>query len=152
MTGLVLIIEDEPDIAEALRYSLERAGFETRTALTGEDGLKASLDHANPPCLILLDLLLPGMSGAEICRRLRCEPATQDIPILIMTAKAMENDINTSLRAGANDFILKPFSIREVVAKVCQSLSGAGEQVLTSSSSPTIARSATQILQNRDVL
>ena len=80
MTGPVLIIEDEPDIAEVLRYSLEKAGFKTRTALTGEEGLNASLDRTNPPSLILLDLLLPGMKGLEICRRLRKEPATHRTP------------------------------------------------------------------------
>ena len=123
MPGHILIIEDEPDIAEVLRYGLERAGFETRSSLTGEEGLTASLDQLNPPSLILLDLLLPGMTGTEICRRLRSEPATRSTPILIMTAKAMENEIDTSLRLGANDFILKPFSIRAVVAQVRSLLS-----------------------------
>lgn len=123
MPGHILIIEDEPDIAEVLRYGLERAGFETRSSLTGEEGLNASLDQVNPPSLILLDLLLPGMTGTEICRRLRSEPATRSTPILIMTAKAMENEIDTSLRLGANDFIVKPFSIRAVVAQVRSLLS-----------------------------
>src|SRR5688500_706557 len=97
MEGPVLIIEDEPDIAEVLRYSLEKAGFPTRTTLTGEEGLKAALDSTNPPALILLDILLPGMNGLEICRRLRSEPTTYRTPIVIMTAKALPADINTSL-------------------------------------------------------
>ena len=80
--GPVLIIEDEPDIAEVLRYSLEKAGFNTRAVLTGEEGLNASLDRTNPPSLILLDLLLPGMSGMEICRRRRNEPTTHRNPIV----------------------------------------------------------------------
>ena len=118
MAGPVLIIEDEPDIAEVLRYSLEKAGFNTRAVLTGEEGLNASLDRTNPPSLILLDLLLPGMSGLEICRRLRKEPATHRTPIVIITAKALPADINTSLELGANDFIVKPFSVREVIGQV----------------------------------
>ena len=116
--GPVLIIEDEPDIAEVLRYSLEKAGFNTRAVLTGEEGLNASLDRTNPPSLILLDLLLPGMNGLEICRRLRNEPATHRTPIVIITAKALPADINTSLELGANDFIVKPFSVREVIGQV----------------------------------
>jgi DNA-binding response OmpR family regulator len=118
MAGPVLIIEDEPDIAEILRYSLEKAGFSTRTASTGAEGLNASLDHTNPPSLILLDLLLPGMNGLEICRRLRNEPATHRIPIVIITAKALPADIDSSLALGVNDFFVKPFSIREVVGQV----------------------------------
>ena len=118
MAGLVLIIEDDPDIAEVLRYSLEKERFRTRVALTGEDGLKASFDLTNPPSVILLDLLLPGMRGTEICRRLRSEPPTLRTPIVIITAKAFENDRLTSLELGANDFIVKPFSIREVVTRV----------------------------------
>jgi two-component system alkaline phosphatase synthesis response regulator PhoP len=118
MTGPVLIIEDEPDIAEVLRYSLERAGFNTRSVLTGEEGLNASLDRTNPPSLILLDLLLPGMNGLEICRRLRNEPATQRTPIVIITAKALPSDIRTSLQLGANHYFAKPFSVREVVGHV----------------------------------
>lgn len=118
MTGPVLIIEDEPDIAEVLRYSLEKAGFNTRSVLTGEEGLNASLDRTNPPSLILLDLLLPGMNGLELCRRLRNEPATQRTPIVIITAKALPSDIRTSLHLGANDYFTKPFSVREVVGQV----------------------------------
>ena len=115
----VLIIEDEPDIAEVLRYSLEKAGFNTRAVLTGEEGLKASLDRTNPPSLILLDLLLPGMNGMEICRRLRHEPTTHRTPIVIITATALPAYISTSLQLGADDYIVKPFSVREVVRQVC---------------------------------
>lgn len=122
MAGPVLIIEDEPDIAEVLSYSLERAGFKTRTVLTGEEGLSASLDRTNPPSLILLDLLLPGMNGLEICRRLRSEPATQRTPIVIVTAKALPADIKNGFQLGANDYFVKPFSVREVVGQVCSLL------------------------------
>ena len=88
MAGPVLIIEDDPDIAEVLRYGFANSDFETRVALNGEEGLSASLDKTNPPSIILLDLLLPGMSGLELCRRLRKEALTQTVPIVIISAKA----------------------------------------------------------------
>jgi DNA-binding response OmpR family regulator len=118
MARSVLIIEDDPDIAEVLVYSLEKATFNTRVATTGEEGLKASLDGVNPPSIILLDLLLPGMRGTELCRRLRAEPTTSSTPIVVITAKAFEIDLNTSLELGANDYIVKPFSVRDVIARV----------------------------------
>jgi len=118
MPGPVLIIEDDPDIAEVLRYSLEMERFQTRVALTGEEGLRASLDKSDPPSIILLDLLLPGMKGTEICRRLRQEQMTSSTPILVITAKALETDLTKTLAAGANDYIVKPFSIRDVIKRV----------------------------------
>src|SRR5215510_6606568 len=118
MAGPILIIEDDPDIAEALSYGLEKYNFETRIALNGEDGLSASLDKHNPPSVILLDLLLPGMSGFELCRRLRKEALTQTVPIVIISAKASDKDIATGEELGINDYIVKPFSIREVVGRI----------------------------------
>src|SRR5262245_29514367 len=123
MAETILIIEDDPDIAEVLRYSFEVEKFSTQIASTGEEGLRASLDRSNPPSVILLDLLLPGMSGAEICRRLRQEQLTQLIPILVITAKAFELDGTKTLELGANDYIVKPFSVREVVTRVRSLLS-----------------------------
>jgi len=114
----VLIIEDDPDIAEVLSYALEKEAFKTRVALTGEEGLQASLDRSNPPALILLDLSLPGMKGTEICRRLRHEPATLKTPIVIISATPVETIFNVTMRLGANDFFVKPFSLREVVERV----------------------------------
>ena len=115
---MILIIEDDPDIAEVLRYGLESENLETRVALTGEEGLSASLDKHNPPSLILLDLLLPGMSGIEICRRLRKEAQTRTTPVVIVTAKTSDNDLRISQELGVADFIVKPFSVREVIARV----------------------------------
>src|SRR5262245_47794097 len=92
MARPILIIEDDPDIAEVLRYSLEAQRFETRVASTGREGLAASLDKEKPPLLILLDLLLPEMNGLEICRRVRREPSTSRTPIIMLTAKASEAD------------------------------------------------------------
>ena len=127
MTGPVLIIEDDPDIAEILRYVLENENLKTRVVHTGEEGLAASLDKCNPPSLILLDLLLPGMSGIELCRRLRKEPTTQSTPVVIVSAKATEKDITTTQELGVNDYIIKPFSVREIVARVNSILSGQPE-------------------------
>ena len=118
MSGPVLIIEDDPDIAEGLRYSLESAQFETRVAFTGEEGLLESLNKDHPPALILLDLLLPGMSGVEICRRLRLEPSTRRTPIIIMSAKVSAADIAAGRDVGADDYIGKPFSIKEVIRRI----------------------------------
>jgi two-component system phosphate regulon response regulator PhoB len=118
MAGPVLIIEDDPDIAEILRYSLEKESFRTRIALTGEEGLYASLDRSDIPSIILLDLQLPGMHGTEICRRLRQEPTTRTTPILIITARALESDLLTAFQLGADDYIVKPFELREVIARV----------------------------------
>jgi DNA-binding response OmpR family regulator len=118
MTGPVLIIEDDPDLAEVLRYSLEKENLKTRVALTGEEGLAASLDKYNPPSLILLDLLLPGMSGIELCRRLRSESLTRTTPVVIVTAKTFDQDLAAGLKLGVDDYIHKPFSVRAVVARV----------------------------------
>jgi two-component system, OmpR family, alkaline phosphatase synthesis response regulator PhoP len=118
MTKPVLIIEDDPDIAEGLRYNLEREGLETRVALTGEQGLSAALDAKSPPALIILDLMLPGMSGTELCRRLRREPATRRTPIIMLTARTSEADRVAGLDLGADDYISKPFSVRELMARV----------------------------------
>ena len=118
MTRPVLIVEDDPDIAEGLRYNLEREGLEARVAETGEQGLQAALDKKNPPALILLDLMLPGMSGTELCRRLRREPQTRRTPIIMLTARGAESERVAGLELGADDYISKPFSVRELMARV----------------------------------
>ena len=114
----ILIIEDEADIAESLRYNFERDGFKAQIAESGEKGLRLALDEKNSPSLIVLDLMLPGMNGLEICRRLRREPQTQRTPIIMLTAKAAEADKITGLETGADDYIVKPFSVKEVLARV----------------------------------
>ena len=118
MAGLILIIEDDPDIAEVLRYGLEKNDFKTRIALNGDEGLSASLDKFIPPSVILVDLLLPGMSGFELCRRLRSEALTRATPIVIVSARASDEEIATGAELGADDYIVKPFSIREVVGRI----------------------------------
>ena len=118
MTRPVLIIEDDADIAEGLKYNLERDGLSTVIASTGEQGLIEALNQRNPPVLIILDLMLPGMSGSELCRRLRREPQTRRTPILMLTAKTSESDRVAGLDIGADDYITKPFSVRELLARV----------------------------------
>ncbi len=116
MNQNILIIEDEPDIAESLRYNFGREGFQTTIAESGEKGLRLAFDTS--PALIILDLMLPGMSGLELCRRLRRETETKKIPIIMLTAKATETDKISGLEIGADDYIVKPFSVKEVLARV----------------------------------
>ncbi len=118
MNRPVLIVEDEPDIAEGLRYNLEREGLRAVVAETGERGLELALDKHNPPALVLLDLMLPGMSGTELCRRLRREPATRKTPIIMLTARGSEAERVQGFDLGADDYVTKPFSVRELVARV----------------------------------
>ena len=124
----VLIVEDDPDIAEGLRYNLEREGLQARVALTGEQGLAAALDQKSPPALVILDVMLPGMSGTELCRRLRREPATRRTPIIMLTARTSEADRVAGLDLGADDYITKPFSVRELLARVRAVLRRADER------------------------
>jgi len=118
MQHTILIVEDDADIAEGLKYNLKREGFRIITAESGEKGLRLALDEKNVPSLVLLDLMLPGMTGLELCRRLRREPLTEKTPIVMLTAKAAEGEKITGLDTGADDYIVKPFSIREVVARI----------------------------------
>jgi DNA-binding response OmpR family regulator len=112
----IIIVEDDEDISDSIRYNLEREGFRVRIAVTGEEALNLIL--GGPPSLILLDLNLPGMNGFEICRRLRAELPTAKVPILMLTARADETDKVLGLNMGADDYITKPFSMRELVARV----------------------------------
>src|SRR3712207_1823227 len=118
MNRRVLIVEDEPDIAEGLRYNLEREGLRAVVAGTGERGLELALDRNDPPALVLLDLMLPGMSGTELCRRLRREPATRRTPIIMLTARGAESERVAGLVLGADDYVPTPSSVRELVSRV----------------------------------
>ena len=115
MTRPVLIIEDDADIAESLRYNLEREGLKALVAETGEKGLSAALDAKNPPALIILDLMLPGLSGFEVLRRLR---AQSDVPVLMLTACGEDVDRIVGLEIGADDYLPKPCNPRELVARI----------------------------------
>jgi two-component system alkaline phosphatase synthesis response regulator PhoP len=112
----ILVVEDEKDIAELLGYNLKRDGFQVRLADTGEKALAQALK--NPPDLVLLDLMLPGIDGREVCRRLRANEATAMIPIVILTARSEESDVVAGLELGADDYITKPFSPRVLMARV----------------------------------
>ncbi len=113
----ILIVEDEPDIAEVLRYNLEKEGFRVEIAGRGELGLEAARREP-PPDLILLDLMLPGMDGLEVMRVLKREAATARVPIVMITARGEEVDRIVGLELGADDYVSKPFSPREVVLRV----------------------------------
>ena len=113
----VLLIEDEEDLAHSIKYHLEKeGGFAVTTATTGERGLAAARER--PFDLILLDLMLPGADGLEICRTLRSTSSTARTPILIITARVEESDRIVGLEVGADDYITKPFSMRELLARV----------------------------------
>ena len=118
MPERILIVEDDPDIAESLRYNLERENLPAIVAETGEKGLRLALNPNSPPTLIVLDLMLPGMSGTELCRRLRGELETKKTPIIILTAKASEADKIAGLEFGAYDYMTKPFSVKELIARI----------------------------------
>ena len=112
----LLVVDDEEDILELLRYNLEREGYSVVTALSGEEAVDRARSDA--PDLILLDLMLPGMNGLDVCRVLSRDERTQSIPIIILTARAEEADIVAGLELGADDYISKPFSPRVVLARV----------------------------------
>ena len=112
----IVIIEDEPDILEVLSYNLKREGFDVFTAVNGTLGL--SLVNKENPDLLLLDLMLPGMDGIEICSNVKSNPANQNTLIIMVTAKGEESDIVLGLGVGADDYITKPFSPKELVARV----------------------------------
>lgn len=116
MTARVLLIEDEPNISEAIRFILSRDGCEV-TALADGHGALAAVREGNPD-LVILDLMLPGMSGLEILAELRADPTTQSLPVLMLTAKGHVRDREAAERAGANHFMTKPFSNDDMRAAV----------------------------------
>lgn len=116
MSSRVLIVEDEPDIRALVVHHLRRDGYEVSSASSGEDALRQV--QAAPPDLILLDLMMPAMDGLEVCRRLRRDPATATLPVVMLTAKGDEVDRVLGLELGADDYIVKPFSPKELLARV----------------------------------
>lgn len=112
----ILVVEDEDDIRELLRYNLQKEGYQLTCVVSGE----AAIDKAcsDVPDLILLDLMLPGQDGFEVCKELKKTPATQKIPIIMLTAKGEESDVVTGLELGAADYVTKPFSPRILIARV----------------------------------
>lgn len=112
----ILIIEDDDDIAELVRYNLAKEGFAVEVAGTGEEGLKKLRQEL--PAIILLDLMLPGIDGFEVCQTVRKQNSSAHVPIIMMTAKGEESDVVAGLELGADDYIVKPFSPRLLVARV----------------------------------
>lgn len=118
MSGeLILIVEDERDLAETLEYNLEREGYQTRVALEGQQALKLAQEEPLPE-LVLLDLMLPDISGTEVCRRLRQHERTRQIPVIMVTAKGEEIDRVVGFEVGADDYVVKPYSVRELLLRV----------------------------------
>ncbi|WP_225413809.1 response regulator [Stigmatella hybrida] len=112
----VLIVDDERDLAELIDFNLQAAGFSTRVAGTGEAALAAASEQ--PPQLVLLDLMLPDISGTEVCRQLRTNVLTRDVLIVMLTAKGEEADRVRGFEVGADDYVTKPFSVRELVLRI----------------------------------
>ena len=112
----ILVVDDEQDLLELLRYSLTKEGYTVQGVGSGEDALKAT--RAQPPDLIVLDWMLPAVDGLEVCRRLKNDPKTRDIPVIMLTAKGEEADMIAGLERGADDYIAKPFSPRVLAARV----------------------------------
>jgi len=115
-TEKILVVEDEENIQELIRYNLSKEGYQVSCALSGEKGLEAA--RTENPDLVLLDLMLPGLDGLDVCKELKRDPATQGIAVIMVTAKGDETDIVTGLELGADDYVVKPFSPRELIARV----------------------------------
>ena len=112
----IVVIEDEPDIVEVLSYNLKREGYNVSSTLRGDEGL--NLVRNQSPNLVVLDLMLPGMDGLSICQQLKSDSLVRDIPIIIISAKGEESDVVIGLEMGADDYLTKPFSPRELIARV----------------------------------
>ncbi|MBN1269068.1 MAG: response regulator [Kiritimatiellae bacterium] len=112
----ILVVEDENDIQELIQYNLKKEGYAITGVVTGEQALTTA--RAAKPELVLLDLMLPGVDGLEVCRRLKGDPSTQHIPIVMLTAKGEESDIVVGLELGADDYITKPFSPKVLLARL----------------------------------
>lgn len=111
----ILVVDDEQDLCEILKFNLETDGYVVETANSAEDALKMNIESFN---LLLLDVMMGGMSGFALAKKLKADPATKDIPIIFLTARDTENDTVTGFNLGADDYISKPFSIREVLVRI----------------------------------
>lgn len=149
MEHMVLIVEDEPPQAELLSYNLEKEGFRVLVAQDGEEGLLMA--EENTPDAIVLDWMLPGLSGIEVCRQLRGSSKTREIPILMLTARGEEEDRVRGIETGADDYVVKPYSPREVVARIKALLRRANPSLSTEALVYTdIAMDLAQHKVNRD--
>jgi DNA-binding response OmpR family regulator len=112
----ILVADDDMDIRDLVAFKLEQAGYEVVAVDNGLAALTAATE--NPPDLVVLDVMMPGMSGIDVCRQLRLEQGTKALPIILLTARAQEGDVEVGFGAGADDYIVKPFSPRELVSRV----------------------------------
>ncbi len=112
----IVVIEDEPDIVEVISYNLKNEGYRVLSVDRGDEGINLIRDQS--PSLVILDLMLPGMDGFSVCQQLKSDPIVRDIPIIITSAKSEESDIVIGLELGADDYLTKPFSPRELLARV----------------------------------
>ena len=119
----ILVVEDEPDLQELVRHHLAREKYDVAVAGDGETALREA--HRRIPDLVVLDLMLPGIDGLEVCRRLRADPRTAAVPIVMLTAKGEETDAVIGLAQGADDYIRKPFGVKELVARIAARLRAA---------------------------
>jgi two-component system phosphate regulon response regulator PhoB len=129
MSATILVVEDEEDVALLLRYNLEAEGFRVTTAATGDEAVERIRDGV--PDLILLDWMLPGLSGIELCRRWRAREETARTPIIMITARGEEEERVRGLATGADDYVVKPFSIPELLARINALLRRANPQLIT---------------------
>ena len=118
----VLVVDDDPDIRELITWKLSQAGYATVSAADGQEGLDAATAGSNAsaeaPDLVLLDWMMPKMTGIEVCKAMRDNPETSTIPVILLTAKAQEAEIERGFAAGVDDYIVKPFSPREMLSRV----------------------------------
>ena len=112
----IIVVEDEPDLVDVVTYNLEREGYSVLASQRGDEGL--NLIRSEAPDLVLLDLMLPGMDGLSICRQMKSDSSTKEIPIIIASAKGEESDVVIGLEMGADDYLAKPFSPRELLARI----------------------------------
>jgi two-component system response regulator RegX3 len=140
-THRILLVEDEPGLAESVRYALGSEGFDVIVADTGVGGLESA--RVNQPDLVLLDLMLPGMSGLDVCRQIRS--SSSDVPIIMLTAKDAESDKVAGLELGADDYMTKPFSMRELVARVRAQLRRAAKSGVLAESNEVLRGGAIEL-------
>jgi two-component system phosphate regulon response regulator PhoB len=112
----VLIVDDETDLAQLIEFNLRQAGFDPRVANTGAEAIRLARERT--PHLVILDLMLPDMSGVEVCRQLKALPETRAVPVMMLTARGEENDRVKGFEVGADDYVVKPFSVRELILRV----------------------------------
>jgi DNA-binding response OmpR family regulator len=124
MSKRVLICDDEPYIVESVSYVVRKAGFDVLTAEDGEEALAAA--HREKPDLVFLDIMMPGIAGDEVCRRLKADPSTKDTHVVILTARGQEEDERRAMEMGADEFMTKPFSPRKLRARILELLGDPG--------------------------